>query len=127
MYAWIFLTLMINNQKFTNTVSRELLAHLQKARCAYKEGPVLGCSSSLCSSAIEQEVPLRRAARQGRGDSVKIESHGLKIKGTLRGSFSAVSTPMFGSKYSLESSCLCTAQTSIFQQKFVNVFLRFEL
>jgi len=40
----------------------------------------------------------------GRGGSVKIKSHSLKIKWTLRGSFSAVSTPIFSSKYSLESS-----------------------
>ena len=40
----------------------------------------------------------------GRGGSVKIESHSLKIRWTLRGSFSAVSTPIFASEDSLESS-----------------------
>ena len=36
--------------------------------------------------------------------SAKIKSRSLKIKWTFRGSFSAVSTPIFASKYSLESS-----------------------
>ena len=39
----------------------------------------------------------------GQGGSVKIKSQGWKIKWTSRGSFSAVSTPIFASKYSLES------------------------
>ena len=41
---------------------------------------------------------------EGRGGSVKIKSQGWIINRTLRGSFSAVSTPNFASKYSLESS-----------------------
>jgi len=39
-----------------------------------------------------------------RGGSVKIKSHGLKIEWTLKGSFLAVSTPIFANKYSLEIS-----------------------
>merc|ERR1719321_1871779 len=42
--------------------------------------------------------------RTGWGGSVKIKSQGWKIPCTLRGSLSAVSTPIFASKYSLESS-----------------------
>ena len=50
---------------------------------------------------------------------------------TLRGSSSAVSTPIFASKYSLEWKLLtrstrfayfCTAQTSKFQSKITNIF-----
>ena len=46
----------------------------------------------------------RSAAAWGRGGSVKIKSQGWQIKWALRGSFSAVSTPIFARKYSLESS-----------------------
>jgi len=48
----------------------------------------------------------RNQSISGRGGSVKIKSHydSSKIKWTLRSSFSAVSTPIFASKHSLESS-----------------------
>ena len=42
------------------------------------------------------------AASFAGGGSVKIKSHSLKVKCTLRGSFSAVLTPILASKYSVE-------------------------
>ena len=62
--------------------------------------------------AFSAQAPKRTGAttpgRSGRGTYVKIKSLGgvnmWKLKQTLRGSFSAVSTPNFASKYSLESS-----------------------
>ena len=46
----------------------------------------------------------KTSAARGRSGSVKITSQGWIISRTLRGSFSAVSTPNFARKYSLESS-----------------------
>ena len=69
----------------------------------------------------------------GRGGSVKIISHSLKIKWTLRGSFSAVSTPKFASKYSLESSWRDPQDLHAFAplrpqyfSKFRRIFWRFQ-
>ena len=50
-----------------------------------------------------QAIGKQATVRDGRGGSVEIKSQGWKIKWTLRGSFSAVSTPIFASKYLLES------------------------
>ena len=71
-------------------------------------------SGRVTCSALVRDLRRRDVARgpgrRGRGTYVKIKSLGgvnmvkLNKVQTLRGSFSAVSTPNFASKYSLESS-----------------------
>ena len=57
--------------------------------------------SKIHSESTRKDVGREQGLR-GRGGSVKIKSQGWIINRTLRGSFSAVSTPNFASKYSLE-------------------------
>ena len=52
---------------------------------------------------------------RGRGGSVKIKSQGWIINRTLRGSFSAVSTPNFASKYSFELRIFGNALDEIYK------------
>jgi len=66
-----------------------------------------------------------RRGEDWRGGSVKIESHSLKIKWTLRGSFSSVSTPILASEYSLENSWRDLQDVPAFEN-VVNVFVRFQ-
>ena len=78
-----------------------------------------------------------RLLLQGRGGSVKIKSQGWKTKWTSRGPFSALSTPIFKSKYwgsifvgklltrSTKFTCFCSVQTSIFHQT-LSSFWRFQ-
>lgn len=68
-------------------------------RVYFPHGP-----SKLRGSLFMYHTRREKPGEAGRGGSAKIKSHSLKIKWTLRGSFSSVSMPMFATKYSLECS-----------------------
>ena len=66
-----------------------------------KRSVIFASNQRIAEGDCSHGIRTSRTSRTGRGESAKIESRSLKIRRTLRGSFSAVS-PIFGTKSLLE-------------------------